>query len=193
VKCLAPTLLVALAGCVGDESASTGSSAALFPSEWKNPFVTLRIASMEMPATISLTAGGTRRKLSIQRDGVTIEEEVYGVTTEEITLVQLGTAESFSPPIPLLRFPVAIGKSLDWKGQLLLSDREFFGTAKIVSERTMADMPNGSFETVLVTVDLSIDTGDQGAKRKLRIWFADGEGPIKRDFGNQVREPRAPQ
>jgi len=37
-----------------------------------------------------------------------------------------------------------------------------------------------------------MDSTPKEALRRLDFWFADGLGPVKRDYGNQVREPRAP-
>jgi hypothetical protein len=163
-----------------------------FPDKWQDKQVTLRLASLEVDAEATLTKSGTRRKLTIVRDGTVLEEEVYDVTTEGIGVVALGSGEQFSPPIPLLAFPMQVGQSFEWKGDLLLATREIRSNADVATERSVIDIASGTTETVLSTVTLRMqDDSGRPAIRKLRFWFAKGRGIIKRDYGNQVREPRA--
>ncbi len=163
-----------------------------FPETFSGP-VTLRLANVEVPGEAVLTKDGSVYSLAIQRSGVILEEEVYAVDTKGISAVQLGTGEGLDPALPLLQLPMHVGEEFDWTGAVIVGKTKIPAEATISTERSRPDLPTGPVEAVHVVVMLRMMDGTpKEALRRLDFWFADGLGPIKRDYGNQVREPRAP-
>lgn len=168
-----------------------------FPSEWKQPYATLRLANLEIPIELKLEAKGTERELQLINEGVVMEKETYRVTTEGIWLVRLRdgeTGETFAPELPLLRFPMRVGEDLSWEGKLVIGTREIPSRAKIHTSAETITFETGVTEAVHVEVALELDDGSpRPAQRRLAFWFVKGEGPLKREYGTsgqEVREPR---
>lgn len=153
--------------------------------------VTLRLANVSIEAEAKMSIDGTTRTIHIVQNGVPIEEEVYVVTTGSIAVKSLGTGESFEPPLVLIAFPMTIGDKSEWTGKLGFAGPQHPTTAAITTSRDRPDLPTGPRETLKVGVELKIDDGSpKPALRKLDFWFAEGVGPIRRDYGNQIRMPR---
>jgi hypothetical protein len=162
----------------------------LFPDKFDMP-ITLRLANVEIPAEAKMDVSGSTRTIKISRDGVPIEEEVYVVTSEMIAVKALGTGEAFDPPLVLFKLPLTIGEFFEWTGKIDQAGPPISATAKSVTSRDRPDLPTGPRETLRVAVELKIDDGSpKPALRNLDFWFAEGAGPIRRDFGNQIRTPR---
>lgn len=180
-------------GCARETTgARIDRSGNYFPETFSGP-VTLTLANVEVPAEAVLTNHGSAYALAIQRNGVTLEEEVYDVDTKGISAVQLGTGERLDPPLPLLELPMRIGEEFGWTGDVIVGSTKIPAEATISTERSRPDLPTGPVEAVHVVVILRMMDGTpKEALRRLDFWFADGLGPIKRDYGNQVREPRVP-
>jgi len=186
-------VLVAAAGCFDDGGLDLNrveNAQDLFPETFEMP-VTLRLANVSIEADAKMTVSGTTRTILISRDGVPIEEEVYVVTRESVAIKSLGTGEAFNPPIVLFEMPLSIGDIFEWTGKIDFAGPALDATAKAVTSRDRPDLPTGPRETVKVAVELLIDDGSpKPAVRKLDFWFAESVGPIRRDYGNQIRSPR---
>lgn len=162
-----------------------------FPGKMAAQPVTLHLANIELTGNMTLDVDGNTRKLQVVKDGAVMETEVYDVGDERIALSQFGTGERLEPPMPLLGIPPEVGQTLEWEGHIIIATRKIPASASVSSEAERLELATGPMETVHVTVNLEIKDGSpEPAKRKLQFWFAKGYGPIKRDFGNQVREPR---
>lgn len=188
------TLLAAsVAGCVTGSSVDFDKierTQDFFPATFEMP-VTLRLANVAIEADAKMTVDGTTRTIKIVKDGVPIEEEVYVVTTDQVAVKSMGTGETFDPPLPLIKFPMSVGDAFDWEGKIVFAGHELAGKAKAVTSRDTPDLATGPRETLKVAVQLEISDGSpKPAIRKLDYWFAEGVGPIRRDYGNQVRTPR---
>jgi hypothetical protein len=161
-----------------------------FPIKFEMP-ITLRLANVPIEAEAKMTVDGNTRTIKIFKDGVPIEEEVYIVTTEQISVKSMGTGETFDPPLPLIKLPMSVGDTFDWTGKIVFAGHELEGKAKAVTSRDTPDLATGPRETLRVAVELEISDGSpKPATRKLDYWFAEGVGPIRRDYGNQLRTPR---
>lgn len=186
-------LTVAVAGCVPGNSLDFDKierTQDFFPTKFEMP-ITLRLANVAIEAEAKMTVDGTTRTIKISKDGVPIEEEVYIVTTEQVAVKSLGTGETFDPPITLIKFPMTIGDAFDWEGKIVFAGHDMVGKAKAVTSRDTPDLATGPKETLRVAVELEISDGSpKPAMRRLDYWFAEGVGPIRRDYGNQVRTPR---
>jgi hypothetical protein len=180
-------------GCFGHQGLDTNrveQTADLFPETFEMP-VTLRLANVAIEADAKMVVAGSTRTIQVSRDGIPIEDEVYIVTRDSVAIKSLGTGEAFDPPLTLFKMPLNIGDSFDWKGKIDFAGPALEATATAVTSRDRPDLPTGPRETVRVAVELKIDDGSpQPAVRKLDFWFAAGVGPIRRDYGNQVRTPR---
>jgi hypothetical protein len=152
--------------------------------------VTLRLANVELSAQAELKRDGSTYTIEIVGDGEPIESEVYRVDKGAISAVRLGTGETADPPIPLMKFPMTVGDKFDWSGQIAVGDRTLQASAVVSSEISRPDLATGPVEAVHIHVELEISGGTQReANRRLDFWFAEGKGPVMRDYGNQVREP----
>lgn len=174
----------------GVEKDSLERAQDFFPDTFEMP-VTMRLASVSIDANAKMTVEGNDRVISITKDGVMIEQETFVVTTGMIAVKQLGTGETFEPPLVLVEFPSAIGDTFQWDGKIGLAGPEIAAKAAIATSRDRPDTPSGPQESLKVAVVLEIDDGSpRPAVRKIDFWFAEGIGPFRRDYGNQLRTPR---
>ena len=125
------------------------------------------------------------------QEGVEIEREKYGFSNTGFSLLA-GPAESFESGIPLIKFPFTIGDSYDWEGVQYLGKNKRTAKAKVTTSAEQVNLETGNFETVLVTIDLTVETGTPGGSQsQFKFWIKPGEGVVKREFGfSSTREPR---
>ena len=99
--------------------------------------------------------------------------------------------ESYQEPMPLLKFPLTIGDSWTWSGKMVAGLEPHNASAKISTAAEQILLPGGPTQSVLVVVDLAIESGaSTPAARKLRFWFVENKGLVKRQFGiGSSREP----
>lgn len=165
----------------------------LFPKEWKHQEVTLTLAGVDIPAKVELKSTDTEREVKIFNGDVLLESEQYSVSAEGIGLKSFGPAEgeTYDPPIPLVKQPMTVGEKIEWSGTYNVHDRRIPATATTETVVEQLPLATGAIETLRCQVDLLIDDGSkQNVKRTVIVWFAKGLGPVKRDFGKQVRAPR---
>lgn len=135
---------------------------------------------------------GTQRTLTLFRHGKPLEKEVYNVTTEKVELVEIPPGQKFDPPIPLLWEDMRAGEVRKWKGRLTNLSPEVTISAEVSAARAPLTTEMGPAESIHVRVVLTFDDrSPRPAERTLNFWFVKEEGPIKRDFGAQIREPKA--
>ncbi|KAA0225276.1 MAG: hypothetical protein AKCLJLPJ_01929 [Fimbriimonadales bacterium] len=130
------------------------------------------------------------RTLKIVANNSTLEEEVYKVTTDGISLITFGINETFDPPLQLLKFPMRVGDGFDWSGTFT-SGKPLPTNAEITTAAESISLATGAAQAVRVDVLLKLSDGSpQPSERRMVFWFVKGEGPVRRDFGDDVREPR---
>lgn len=122
---------------------------------------------------------------------VEIEREKYFFDKSHFAFA-FGPAESYDPPITLLKFPFKVGDSYSWKGQQTIGRTKRPGTASISTSTDVLDLPDIKTETIKVNVDLNVQTGSPGGTQtNLVFWIQPGHGVVKRDLGRSSnREPR---
>lgn len=114
--------------------------------------------------------------------GVSLETEKYRSMPTEFDLVN-AAGEDYSPPLPLLYFPMNAGDSWKWSGQMVTAPTSHNATA-VISTREDEINVGTMAHALVVEVDLSIDNGTSSpAPRQLTFWFVKGKGVVKRDFG----------
>jgi hypothetical protein len=174
------------------------SGSELFPSSVKGGPVTLVLGGIDIPAITQISSNDSTREIRVIANSEEIESEVYKVTEQEIALSHIGIGkalggETYNPPLTLVKFPMSVDGKVEWRGKLLIGDREFDASAVTVSKREQISLPTGTLETLHLQATLKISDGaSMVSERKFEFWFGMGLGPVKRDFGNQVRIPRKP-
>lgn len=139
---------------------------------------------------VSLEAKGPQRILTLLRHEKPLEKEIYNVTIEQVQLVEIPPGQKFVPPLPLLWENMRAGEVKRWKGKLSGISQEVNVTGEISAARAPLTTDLGPAESIHVRVVLLFDDrSPRPAERVLDFWFVKEEGPIKRDFGAQVREP----
>jgi hypothetical protein len=120
--------------------------------------------------------------IDLWHDGVSFEQEKYLSTDTEFDLMN-AAGEDYTPPIPLLYFPMNAGDSWNWSGQMMIGPSGRAATAVISTREDTIDM-SGSSKALVVEVNLSMDSGaNVPATRKLSFWFVKGKGIVERNFG----------
>lgn len=122
--------------------------------------------------------------------GEVLEQELYDLKEGGFYLVS-NTEATYEPAIPLLRFPTVLDEPIDWTGDMIEGERRRSVKASIVPSAERLQLPSGEVDTVRVEVTLTIDGGGpEASNRRLRFWFAKGQGLVKREFEySSTREP----
>ncbi len=188
-------LLVAAMACTPRSRAASGQEIAtigdLSPDAKIPTSAKLKIGEIEIPVEIVQTTKGEEMTIEISAHGQVFENETYQIGDKSFDLLDVA-GEHYEPKLPLLRFPMRIGETWDWTGRMTAGEEPHKATATITSTSDSVLLPgSGSTDTVLVIVDLSIESGGPTpANRKLRFWFAKDKGLVKRQFGiGSSREP----
>ncbi len=150
----------------------------------------LILAGTRIPVKLSLKRNGTELHFLLWASEQQVEEEVYDLTPAQLALIN-ASGEAFSPPIPLLMFPLSPGREWDWSGTMMSGPTKRLATGTIQTQAANLNIVGGPYETVLVKLKLSMDGGGATpAERELSFWFARGAGLVKREFGSSsTREP----
>lgn len=135
---------------------------------------------------LEITKDGNRTKFSAMSHGAVIDTEEYEVN-EDTVFLRHALGETFNGPVPLLRFPLRLGDTYEWKGTLNCETDSLVGSAKIQTSADSIHLKDRSQEAVKVEVNLIID---KVGTRKLTFWFAKNMGVLKTEMGKNVREPK---
>lgn len=123
-----------------------------------------------------------------------LDTEVYKLVADAFSVVSVN-GETFKQPIPLLKFPMRIGDTWTWEGELVSGSTPSKVKSVIrTSQESLLLEKWGSIETIKSVVTLNIDSGVQTpAVRTLTFWFAFGpnlHGIVQREFGKDTsRKP----
>lgn len=198
-QCAVLPLVLLLSGCtqsvktLGD---TLTSGTEIFPASVKGGPVSLVLGGIDIPATSKITASDATREIRVFANDEEIESEVYRVTEQEIALSQIGIGkglggETYEPPLTLVRFPMAVGEKFEWSGKIIIGERTLDATAVTNSKREQVSLATGTLEALYLQTTLKIsDRAGMASERKFEFWFGMGLGPVKRDFGQQIRTPR---
>jgi hypothetical protein len=151
----------------------------------------LKIADIDMPVEVTQTTTDDATKISLSAHGQIFETEVYSISEKEFSLFD-AAGETYDDPLPLLKFPLTVGDTWKWSGTMTAGTAPHKASAVVAtSAETLRMTTTGSTPSVLVVVDLEIESGAQEpAKRKLRFWFVKDKGVVQRQFGiGSTREP----
>jgi len=187
-------LIAVLAGCrpQGGSGVEIATAVELMPDALYNESATLNYGGTPVDVTMKRVANGQEVSFLLSAHDEVLESEVYQSTTGEFALVSID--EKFEPPLPLLKFPMTVGESWNWSGELVAGGLRHRATAKITpSTEQLFLTKTGGVDTVKISVALQIDSKTPNpAKRPLTFWFARGKGIVKREIGTATsREPAA--
>jgi hypothetical protein len=124
-------------------------------------------------------------------DPVEVETEKYFYNDSVFSFA--GTAhEKYDPPIRLIKYPLEVGTSWEWTGNIITGQIKSPAKATITTSADTANWASGKVNTLLVKVNLEFAARTSPTSRELKFWFKPGEGLIRRDlWDSSTRELRA--
>lgn len=190
--------LAAVTGCGWQGTAQSGgdprypNSDAFQPDRLPAKEASLILAGTRLPVELQERRKEGIFEIVVLAHGEDVEVERYFVADDSFSFAGL-SGESFEPPIPILRFPVALGSKWGWQGKAFLGPVGRPARADIMLESDSLNLASGSLKAVRVDVGLTVETGKETtAERKLKFWLAPNSGVVRREFGSSsLREPRA--
>lgn len=150
------------------------------------------LSGIEIPVSLHSETEGRNLTLAWKTaDGALVEEENYLVTSDSFSLLAL-PGESYAPAIPLVKFPMQVGDTLQWKGQVKVGSNEAPAEAVVISKNESVNLANGKYEALRVDLQLIYyPQSKQESKKSLTFWFQPHGGLVKREFHTaSMREPR---
>jgi len=122
---------------------------------------------------------------------VEVETEKYFYNDSVFSFA--GTAhEKYDPPIRLITYPLEVGSTWEWNGNIITGQIKSPAKATITTSADTANWASGKVNTLLVKVNLEFVARTSPTSRELKFWFKPGEGLIKRDlWDSSTRELRA--
>jgi hypothetical protein len=150
----------------------------------------LMMGGTPMDVEVKTTASEGVFNIELWYGGEVFETEGYQSQSDNFALVN-AAGETYEPPIALLRFPMNVGDSWDWKGKMMTGPVAHDAEATVTTSSDKVDMGGSQADAVRVDLDLRMDSGtDKPALRRLEFWFVKGKGVVKREFGSSTsREP----
>lgn len=121
---------------------------------------------------------------------VEVESEKY-FASHELFSFSATAHERYNPAINLLRYPLTVGDTWDWNGEVIVGVSKRKASAKIETSAAQLNLPNTKITTLLVKVTLTYEATQSPGTRELKFWFKPGEGLVRRElWGSSTREPR---
>jgi hypothetical protein len=121
--------------------------------------------------------------LEYQASGQEVQTEVYHIDTKGISRVHSGKggANTITPPIPVLRYPVTYEDSWTWKGAISMGDQTFPATGTLsVHGPEEVVTPAGTFKAARVRLDLTVPGADGTSTQIVNdYWFAPEIGMVR--------------
>lgn len=164
----------------------------LAPDTPPPPKAKLLLGGVSVPVTARVARDGNRFTINLVTHDEVFESEEYVNTTDGFSVASIGVTE-FEPPIPLLKFPLAVGQETwTWKGTLSADVEEHSANATITTASDTINFGLRPVDTIKVQVEIVFDSIGEGesAERQLTFWFQPMKGLIKRSVGaTSAREP----
>lgn len=162
----------------------------LQPEAFPGTDAELLIQGTHVPVKLSQQKKDLSTTLTLAVHDEPFEVESYRSMSDSFELVS-AAGETFTPPLDLLRFPLEVGSTWDWKGTMGFGSA-YPATAVVTTANDSLDLgvPTSSIK-VLVAITIEANGPDKlPAHRDLSFWFVPGKGVVKRDFGaGSIRQP----
>ncbi|MDX2066110.1 MAG: hypothetical protein SFX74_10235 [Fimbriimonadaceae bacterium] len=194
--------LGALAGCQptkSDHLVTSGPALVdvdcLRPNSAPGTQAVLRLAGTRIPVELHCQKAKGEVTLRSVNKGATIDKEIYQSNADGFFLTYAG-GESFSPPLPLLQYPMRIGQAWQWAGDMAANAQFRSARATVSTSMAQAEVGNGVKPGVKVRVTVQMlpeagaNAADAPVERELQFWIVEGHGVVRREFGQtSIREP----
>jgi hypothetical protein len=183
-------ILLAIAGQAAlAQTAQSGRDSDLFPARLNDAW-TFDASGRRQSAAFTVNVTRVRRSGEAKEatlewlaaDGYRTQTEIYRISASEVARVATGQDGEcrYSPPLPILRYPLANGRRWTWKGTLQFQHREVSGEAVMTaSGPTTLQAPAGAFQAMRVHCDLILNVDGQSVSQPTDCWFAPGVGIVQ--------------
>lgn len=164
------------------------------PADVPGSVAVLKMGGLTIPVDVHANDHAGEMTIRLVSKGETIDQERYQCS-EKAFLLSYAAGERFSPPLPLMTFPMNVGDRWDWTGEMHAQSETRKARAKVTSEVSKADVGGRNMPSVKVEVKLEIlpeNSGDS-IKRSLTFWMVEGKGVVRREFGDESVRESAPR
>jgi len=161
------------------------------PAAVRTDPTTLLLAGTPYPVTVKPFERGDDIRFDFVSHDEVFESELYEQTATMFFVIEAAD-ERYVPAMPILRFPLTIGDSWKWEGEIVSSGISYKAGATITTGSEDLYFSGMKHHTVRVLVRISLEAnpGKSPLERELTFWFEPGKGIIKREFGSaSEREP----
>ncbi len=138
---------------------------------------------MTAEITSSTTSGGSSTVIMLwTQNGRSVQEETYTVSQGQVVRVKAGAggAMQSSPPVPVIKYPMAVGKSWSWKGAELVGSMRIPASAQLkVAAKEAVKTAAGTFNAYRVDMKVTTSVQGQNVTATNSYWFAAGVGMVK--------------
>lgn len=154
----------------------------------------LVLGGIPVPVEVRASSQGEYLTFQLVAHDVVLEEERYRRRQDGFDLIA-AAGEAYSPPLPLLKFPMSVGDSWEWKGKLEIGAPPTPARAVVSTSSEPLNVSSRSDSSLKVHVRLQIEGGGpKPAERSLSFWFVPGKGLLRREFGqSSARIPPEPE
>jgi hypothetical protein len=102
--------------------------------------------------------------------------------------------EQYNPPINLIRYPMTVGDTWEWAGDVIFGKTKAKAKATITTSAEEVNLDTGKFSALKVNVEVNFEANSAPKKRELTFFFKPGEGLIRRElWASSTRTPRNPE
>lgn len=142
---------------------------------------------LDMTATIaSVKAQGANKTVQMNwaMNGKQQMQETYLVSPTSVSRVRTSMSGSSDvvPPMPVIQYPMSVGKSWEWKGVLKTPGTAINGSATLrVASKDKIVTSAGTFNAYRVELKLTVEAQGQSMTIPNSYWFAPGVGLVKQE------------
>jgi hypothetical protein len=130
----------------------------LSPHVLKLEEAVLVLGGTKIPVAIESRAKEGECEITLSAYEQVMETEKYVYDSKSFKMSEI-TGETYDPPLDLLRFPLAIGDTYRWKGNLLLGEMSRPAEAEIATSSDKLFLAEKDLEAVKVSVRLLLESG----------------------------------
>ena len=182
-------LAVGLAALATDARAQANRDSDLFPARRRNSW-TFDVNAGQQATTLTATVARVRSGADgsemimewLTSDGHKTQTEVYRLSAAGVDRLVSGKDGEcrYSPPFPVVRYPLAAGRRWTWKGVMQFPRREVAGSAVLTAAApSSVQTPAGAFQAVRVHCDLTLTMEGRAVTQPTDTWFAPGVGIVQ--------------
>jgi hypothetical protein len=120
--------------------------------------------------------------LDYKLSGQSINMEVYRVSAQAVERMTSGPNGSvkLDPPLPVIRYPLADGKSWTWSGVIITAGQKVQGSSKLsVAGPMTVKTPAGTFKAMRVHSALTVEAQGQKVSIPNDYWFVANVGMVQ--------------